>query len=135
MQYNPQDLIHKYLCSIPGIAFVTAMTLYCELVDIRRFPDLDHLKSLFGFVPSISSSDEREKNKGLTHRRNAHLRYILIEAAWVAVRKDPAMSLAFAELCKRMPKQQAIIRIAKKLLNRIRYVWLNQTTYDIGIIQ
>lgn len=130
-----KDLIHQYLCSIPGIGFITAITLYCELMDIKRFPDLDHLKSLFGLVPSINSSDEREYSKGLTHRRNAYLRYILIEAAWIAVRKDPAMSLAFAELCKRMPKQQAIIRIAKKLLNRIRYVWLNQTPYQIGIIQ
>lgn len=134
-QAELKDLIHQYLCSIPGIAFITAITIYCELMDIKRFPSLDHLKSLFGLVPSLSSSDDREKNKGLTHRRNAYLRYILIEAAWVAVRKDPAMSQAFAELCKRMPGQQAIIRIAKKLLNRIRYVWMNQKPYHIGIIQ
>ena len=135
--YQPElkDLIHTYLCSIPGISFITAITLYCELMDMKRFPNLDHLKSLLGFVPSVDSSDERRKEKGLTHRRNAYLRYILIEAAWVAVRKDPAMSLAFAELTKRMSKQNAIIRIAKKLLNRIRYVWLNQTTYHIGTIQ
>lgn len=130
-----KGLIHSQLCSIPGIAFITAITLYSELMDIKRFSSFDHLKSFLGLVPSVSSSDEREKKKGLTNRRNAYLRFVLIEAAWVAVRKDPAMSLAFAELTKRMPKQQAIIRIAKKLLNRIRYVWLNQTTYHVGIVQ
>jgi hypothetical protein len=30
-----------------------------------------------------------------------------------------------------MRKQQAIIRIARKLLNRIRYVWMHQTPYQI----
>ena len=47
------------------------------------------------------------------------------------MRKDPALTLAFAELTKRMKKQDAIIRMAKKLVNRIRYVWKNQTVYKI----
>lgn len=130
-----RDLIHNYLCSIPGISFINAMTLYCEIMDMKRFPDLDHLKSMFGLVPSVSGSGDWEITRGLTHRRNPYLRHIIIEAAWIAVRKDPAMTMAFAELTRRMSGQHAIIRIAKKLLNRIRHVWLNQCLYQIGTLQ
>lgn len=130
-----RDLIHRYLCSIPGIGFVSAMILYSEIIDIHRFPSMDNLKSFFGLVPSISSSGEHTTQRGLTNRRNPHLRYIIIEAAWVAVRKDPAITMAFDKLCERMPRQQAIIRIAKKLINRIRYVWIHQKPYQKGVIQ
>ncbi|MCL5737442.1 MAG: hypothetical protein M1303_02200 [Bacteroidetes bacterium] len=36
---------------------------------------------------------------------------LLIEASWVAVRKDPALTMAFNGLTKRMHKNNAIIRI------------------------
>jgi transposase len=128
-------LIFDYLCSVPGIGFMTAVTLYVELIDIYRFPTLDPLCAFVGIVPSITSSDETVNNRGLTPRCNRYLRYLLVEAAWVAIRTDPALSMKFAELSKRMSEQEAIIRIAKKLLNRIRYVWKNQTPYQKGIIQ
>ena len=49
----------------------------------------------------------------------------IIESAWVAARIDPALSLAYNELCKRMKSTKAIVRIAKKLLNRVKYVLKN----------
>lgn len=128
-------LLYDCLCSIPGIGSIAAATLYSEIMDIHRFPNLDHLCSYVGLVPSINSSDESEINKGITPRRNRYLRYLIIEAAWVAIRKDPALGMTFGKLCRRMSEQDAIIRIAKKLLNRIRYIWKNQCPYLQGIIQ
>ena len=113
----------NYLRSVVGIGFVTAITLFTELIDIKRFPTLDHLAAFIGLVPSVNSSGDRHSEEGLTERRNRFLRHVIIEAAWVAARKDPALTLAFIELTKRMKKQEAIIRIARKLLNRIRFVW------------
>ena len=57
---------------------------------------------------------------------------MLIEASWVAIRNDPAMALKYQELRKRMKAQKAIIKIARKLLNRIRFVLLNQQKYQTG---
>lgn len=125
----------NYMRSVVGIGFVTAMTFFTEIMDIRRFPTLDHLASFVGLVPSVNSSGDRTSERGLTNRRNRFLRYLIIEAAWIAVRKDPALLLAFNELTKRMKKQDAIIRIARKLLNRIRYVWKNQQMYAKAVIQ
>ncbi len=54
---------------------------------------------------------------------------------WIAVRQDPALLMAFERLTKKMPKTRAIIHIARKLLNRIRYVLKNQKEYVPAIVQ
>ena len=104
-------------------------------MDIYRFRTLDHMSSFVGLVPSVHSSGEYEWNGRLTNRKNSYLRHMLIEASWIAIWKDSALLLAFNELTKRMSKQRAIVRIARKLLNRIRYVWLNQESYVYAVVE
>jgi len=125
----------RILKTVPGISILTAMTLLTELYDISRFKTLDKLCSYVGLIPNTDSSGEKDHKTGMTGRRNAQLRVILIESAWTAVRKDPALMMAFDELCKHMTKTKAIVRIARKLLNRIRYVLKNQQEYVPAIVQ
>ncbi len=125
----------RNLMTIPGVGFKTAITLYTEIMDMNRFRNLDHIKSYVGLVPSTYTSGENSRDQSITNRRNKYLRYVLIEAAWVAIRKDPVLLESYNKLIVRMKKQQAIIRVARKLLNRIRYVWLNNRPYVYGCIQ
>lgn len=125
----------RVLKSIPGISTLTAMTLLTELYDIGRFKTLDKLCSYVGLVPNTRSSGEKERTTGMTGRRNVQLRGILIESAWIAVRKDPALLMSFNELCRHMPKTKAIVRIARKLLNRIRYVLKHHQDYVPAVVQ
>lgn len=134
-ELSKRSKIIKLLRTIPGIGTITSFVLYAELVDITRFKKLDHLCGFVGLVPSTSTSGEKEQNNGLSNRHNRFLRSLLIESAWIAVRNDPALTAAYNELTKRMPKQRAIIRIAKKLLNRIRYVWLHQKEYVTAVVE
>jgi transposase len=120
----------RVLVTVPGISVITAMVLLTELIDITRFASLDHLASYCGLVPGERSSGEREIITGITRRRNPFLRAILIESAWCAVRHDPALLAMFGSLSKRMNKNRAIVRIARKLLNRIRFVLLHHTEYQ-----
>lgn len=126
--------VGEYLDSLPGISLVTAMVLLTELVDIKRFPTEDHLASYVGLVPGEDSSGEQEVVTGLTHRRHGFLRSLLIECSWMAVRKDPALLQSFSALTQRMKKNQAIVRIARKLLRRIRFVMLQQQPYVTGVV-
>ena len=120
----------RLLKTIPGISTLTAMILMTELIDIRRFPSLDELACYFGLVPGERSSGERQIITGITQRRNVFLRTLIIESSWIAVRKDPALMQTFGELIRRMPKNRAIIRIARKLLNRVRFVLIHQQSYQ-----
>jgi transposase len=125
----------RLLKSVPGISTLTAMILLTELYELSRFNTFDKLCSYVGLIPDTASSGETDQKAGITKRRNAQLRGILIESAWVAVRKDPALMMTFNTLCKKMPKNNAIVRIARKLLNRIRYVLKNQQEYVSGVVQ
>lgn len=119
----------RLLVSIPGIGFITAATLITEIIDIDRFPKVDHLYSMIGLVPSTNASGDNNRVRGLTNRKNCYLKCLIFEAAWIAVRKDPELFRCYSQLITRMPKCKAIVRIAKKLVNRIRFVWKNQQPY------
>jgi transposase len=123
------------LRTVPGISTLTAMIVLLELGEIKRFPSLDQLCTYVGLIPDIRGSGEKEHVAGMTQRGHSYLRWLLVEASWVAVRKDPAMMEAFDEYSKRMRKSKAIIRIARKLLNRIRYVLKNQAEYVPCVIE
>jgi len=124
----------RYLTSIPGIGLIVAMTIISELENIKRFKSLDKLCSFIGLVPTTKSSSDSERIGGVTPRSNKPLRSVLVESAWIAIRNDPALALAYSNLCKRMKPSKAIIRISKKLLSRIRYVLINETEYKYEII-
>lgn len=124
----------QLLITVPGIGPVTAFTLYAELVDMNRFQSFDQLASYVGLVPSTRSSDTTVMVGGITRRHCSHLRSTLIECAWIAIHHDEALLSAYNQLIKHMKKTDAIIRIAKKLLNRIRFVWKNKAEYVTGIV-
>jgi transposase len=115
-----------HLTTISGISTLVAMILLTEIITLDRFRSLDDLACFVGLVPGEKSSGDERTMTGMTERKNRYLRWILIESAWVAIRHDESLALAFNTLSRRMPKNQAIIRIARKLLNRVRFVLKHQ---------
>jgi len=124
-----------YLRSIPGVGLIVAMTFLSELDTVKRFKNLDRLCSFVGLVPSTHSSGEKEISGSITKRTNRALRSAIVESAWVAIRYDPALTLKYNQLRSRMEPNEAIIRIAKKMLNRIRFVLPNQQEYVCSVVE
>ena len=111
------------------------MYVLTELVDITRFKNFHHLCSYVGFIPGTRSSGERERATRITRRKNHRLRTALIESAWTAIRSDPALIKAFLKYTNRMEKNKAIVRIAKKLLNRAIHILRSNEKYEKGIVK
>ena len=111
------------------------MSFLTEIETILRFDNIDKFCSFVGLIPSTNSSGEHESVGSITNRKNKILRSLIVESAWVAIRQDAALMLAYSELVKRMKPTNAIIRIAKKMLNRIRYVLKNQEDYVYSIVK
>ena len=132
---EPYKERQELLRSIPGISYLTAMTLLTELESIDRFASFDHFCSYVGLVPSTNSSGENDVIGGLTPRGHPVLRSAVIESAWVAARLDPALNKSFHEYCQRMDSNKAIIRIARKLLSRIRFVLKNKQPYIFSVVK
>jgi transposase len=124
----------KLLTSVPGIGPTTSALFLLEIGDVRRFSSFDRLNNYVGFCPDTYSSGETERALGITRRRHKQLRTALIEAAWQAKRTDPALLETYIELTKKMESNEAIIRIARKLLRRMRAVLISGKPYQKGVI-
>lgn len=123
----------ELLRSVPGIGPLTAMLFLLEVGDVSRFKTFDALNRFVGFCPDSHSSGESQRHTGISLRKHSQLRSMLVEAAWQLVRRDTAMLDHYKTLTKRMKGQDAIIRIARKLLRRIRAVMLSERMYVSGI--
>ena len=121
--------------SISGIGPTAGMILLTEIGDINRFKGLDKFCSYVGLIPNTFSTGDKERIGEMTNRGNSLLKETIVECSWVAIRHDPALLLAFKKLCGRMEPNKAIIRIARKLLNRIRFVLKNQQPYLKKIVE
>jgi transposase len=119
----------SFLCSIPGIGFLSAICFLSEIEDINRFQNEKHFASFLGLVPTCHDSGEKESRGVITFRANKHLRKCLIESAWTAIRCDLALSACYRQYCRRMDENKAIVRIARKLSNRILTVLKRKEKY------
>lgn len=125
----------KLLRSVVGIGPKASTLFLLEVGDIRRFKGFDPLNNLIGFYPGSNSSGDKDVDTGISKRKHKELRTMLVEAAWQAVRQDPAMLDAYEQLTKRMKGNEAIIRIARKLLRRMRSVLISGVEYQKGVVK
>ncbi len=78
------------LQALRGVARLSAVTVAVEVGSLSRFERPRQLMGYSGLVPSEHSSGASAHRGGITKTGNAHLRRVLLEAAW-AYRHRPAM--------------------------------------------
>src|SRR5665213_3250361 len=78
------------LQALRGIADISAVTIASELGQVSRFGSARQLMGYCGVVPSEDSSGKRTRRGGITKTGNAHLRRIVVEAAW-SYRRPPGI--------------------------------------------
>jgi transposase len=81
-QAGPHAPLLAGLMALRGVALVTAATLVAELGDLTRFESPRQLMAYAGLVPSEHSSGGRQQRGGITKTGNAHVRHVVVEAAW-----------------------------------------------------
>jgi transposase len=115
--------------SVPGIGSITAIGLLSEMGEPHRFKDPDQYCSWLGLAPAERSSGDTVYSVVTQTRCNKHLRPLLIEAAWVAIRKCPFL-LAYYKKHAVKNNKKAIVKVAAKLALVTLAVMRNETTYD-----
>jgi transposase len=83
------------LQALRGIAKISAVTIMAELGEISRFKKARQLMGYSGAVSSEHSSGASTWRGGITKTGNAHLRRIVVEAAW-AYRHRPSVGTTLA---------------------------------------
>ena len=126
--------IYTCLRTVPGIGPINAICLIAEIGDMSRFKTSKQLASFVGLVPRSHQSGPKDPSCSLTYRSNKYLRTALVESAWMALRLDPALLKYYKERITKYKPQVVIIKVAHKMLNRIRYVWLTGNAYQKGTV-
>jgi len=98
------------LQALRGVAQTTAATVVCELGSLARFQSPRQLMGYSGLVSREYSSGNRIQRGAITKTGNAHLRRVLVEAAWTYQHRPNVQgrvlrrqrSLALSEEAKRI---------------------------------
>lgn len=113
-----QEVI-RGLQALRGVAEISAVTIVAELGEISRFESARQLMGYSGVVPSENSSGKRVQRGGITKAGNAHLRRIVIEAAW-SYRLRPGIGRDLRKRQEHVPEEikeiawKAQIRLTKR---------------------
>jgi transposase len=105
-----------WLCCYRGVRVVTALSWLAELHGLERFGSARRLMAYLGMVPREYSSGGQERRGGITKAGNAHLRRLLVEAAWHYIHR-PAVGKSLAARRKGQPR--AVIAHADRAQHRL----------------
>lgn len=81
------------LQALRGIARISAVTIVAEIGDLTRFARAPQLMGYSGMGPREDSSGARTRRGAITKTGHAHLRRVVVEAAW-SYRHRPAVGSA-----------------------------------------
>lgn len=111
----------RALMCFKGIDFVAAVSLVSELGDLHRFEHPKQLMAYLGLVPSEFSSGQSRSQGSITKTGNAHVRRVLVEAAW-CYRYSARMSRPVTERQQDQPRSVCEIawRAQLRLCSRYR---------------
>lgn len=126
-------LDYSLLRSVPGIAGLTASYILAELGDLRRFSSFKKFASYVGFVPGMHQSGDSTYTTGASPRANRHIRNMIIEASWIAIRIDPVLQNYYRSHAGKNSKA-VIFKVGRKLLSKILAVIKTETPFSIGVI-
>jgi transposase len=118
-----------YLMQLPGFGVITGMTVLAAIGEIQRFDSARHLASYSGLTPGLEQSGTKYREKGITKEGRKELRWALVEVAQRAVKSDPVWKRKFQEMEKRMHRNQAMVAVARQLLELVWYVLTRRQPY------
>lgn len=107
----------QLLQTIPGVGPRTAEAFVAYVGDPKRFGRACQVSTYFGLVPCEDSSAGKERLGHITKDGPSLVRWLLVEAAWQAVRRCPRLQARLERLQRGQPKRKriAIVAIASHL--------------------
>lgn len=124
----PWSDLMPYLLQVPGVGLIVAMTLLSAIGDITRFPTARKLVGYSGLAPSVHDSGLTHHSGPITKEGRKEMRHALVEAAQHAVQSSDFWKARFLRLCQRMPRNKAIVAIARQLLVLIWHLLTDHAT-------
>lgn len=120
----------RLLMTHPGVGPITALATEVFVGDPRRFVNAKRLASYVGLIPREHSSGGRQRLGGLSKQGNPLLRFLWVEAAWHAVRKDARLKQFYRRKLVQKGLGKAIVAAARKLGIRLWIMLRDEIDYE-----
>jgi len=106
------------LTSIPGVSYISALTIIAEIGDINRFPSAKQLQGYAGLVPSTYASGDSVRHGRITKQGSRWLRWTMVEIAHrqILCKKTPGLAWYYVKMKQRKGSGTAAVATARKLL-------------------
>jgi transposase len=102
----------------PGIGLLTSLALVHALEPVTRFAGGRKVAAYVGLDPMEYSSGDKQRFGSISKGGSRLLRYLLVEAAQITVRRDEGLKGFYLRLLRRRGVQKARVAVARKLLIR-----------------
>jgi transposase len=123
----------RYLQSIPGVGFIIAATVLGNIGDPENLTNPRELAGFIGLAPSEHSSGDKTVKGPITHSGNSILRSLLVEAAWMTIKRDKRLEQLYHRIRQKhapgVGARKAIVAVARKLTLIIYRVLKDQREY------
>jgi transposase len=117
------------LMTHPGVGALTALAYVLIIGTPLRFQSGKQIGSYIGMIPSEDSSAGKQRLGHISKQGSSLLRFLLVEAAQVAVRLDPEWRRRYMHLAFRRKPRIAKVAMARKLGVRLFWMWRKEWTY------
>jgi len=108
----------RALDALYGIGPLTAVVIWAELGDCRRFRRSDQVVRLAGLDVTVWSSDRKRSPGHLAKQGPPALRWALYEAALTAARSSSPDHAYYQNVYGRLKGRRAVLSVARKLVRR-----------------
>ena len=102
----------------PGIGLLTSLAVVHSLEPVTRFQGSRKVAAYAGLEPMEYSSGDKQRFGSISKSGSRLLRYLLVEAAQITIRRDEGLKGFYLRLLHRRGAQKAKVAVARKLLIR-----------------
>ena len=95
-----------------------------------RFACGKQIGSYLGLIPCEASSANRQRLGHITKQGSSLLRFLLVEAAQAAVRREPDWRRRFVHLAMRRDRRIAKVAMARRLAISLYWMWRKRYDYQ-----
>jgi transposase len=110
------------LIQLPGVAWLTAITILAAIGDISRFENAKKLVGYAGLGSRVHDSGKTHTNGRITKTGRRDLRRAMVNAANHAVEYHPHWKKELARMEPHLGRSKAIVAVARKLLVAVWHV-------------
>src|SRR5229473_1556234 len=103
------------LMNQPGVGPIVSLAFVLTLGTAKRFLRGKQVASYLGLNPTEHSSGGTQRLGHISKQGNRMMRWLLVEAAYIAVRKDPQLARVYKRLAFRRGRKIAAVAVARKL--------------------